>query len=176
MSGEILMKKVIEFSVKVTYETEDESPICEDAMRNNLQFAIENERVNGALTIDADDSDTISASDVDIEVTQTTESSLLDMSGAVELFVKNMMAHDGVTIEDFINEQMPFECDYREDSVWRIDGNDMDDSELSEFLSKELANIQGETLMSHFADWADAVDIRYEGDSLFYHMPDVDDI
>lgn len=46
------MKKKIKFIVGLEYEALEDSPICEDAMKDNLKAAIENERVNGALTPD----------------------------------------------------------------------------------------------------------------------------
>lgn len=42
--------KTISFLTTITYSTEDDSPIGEASMRQNLYDAIENERVNGALT------------------------------------------------------------------------------------------------------------------------------
>jgi hypothetical protein len=55
--------KTVEFSVRITYETEDGSPICEESAKENLYAAIENERMNGALT-----PDDVSALHVSVEV------------------------------------------------------------------------------------------------------------
>tara|TARA_B100000749_G_C18445232_1_gene473956 strand:+ start:474 stop:668 length:195 start_codon:yes stop_codon:yes gene_type:complete len=46
------MKKKVKFIVGLEYESLDDSPICEEAMKDNLKDAIENERINGALTPD----------------------------------------------------------------------------------------------------------------------------
>lgn len=45
------MKKVVYFKVAIEVEThEEEAPICEESLRDNLFSAIENERCEGALT------------------------------------------------------------------------------------------------------------------------------
>lgn len=47
------MKKTLLFKVQITYETdEDGQVICPISAKENLIAAIENERVNGALTPD----------------------------------------------------------------------------------------------------------------------------
>lgn len=44
--------RTIHFLVSVKYDTHDDSPLCEQLARENLEDAIENERVNCALTPD----------------------------------------------------------------------------------------------------------------------------
>ncbi|MCG9575474.1 hypothetical protein L1D14_04405 [Vibrio tubiashii] len=45
------MKKELTFSVTISHETDsDEQVICESSAKQNLLAAVENERVNGALT------------------------------------------------------------------------------------------------------------------------------
>lgn len=44
--------KTVHFLVSVKYDTDDETTFCERSARENLESAIENERVNGTLTPD----------------------------------------------------------------------------------------------------------------------------
>jgi len=55
--------RAIKFMVTVMYSSDDGGPICEESMKENLENAIENERVNGAIT-----PDNISANHVEIEI------------------------------------------------------------------------------------------------------------
>lgn len=163
------MKKVIEFSIKISYESDDGSPINEDAMQQALRDAIENERVNGALTQGHDE---ISASDFELDAVNTTASNTLDTAGAIALFLQNLMEHDGVTIEDFIRSETNIQCSYTEDSLWLINGKLLDDTDIKTLLAKQLQDVETETLMRHFSEWADSVDIHYVGDDEFYYMPE----
>jgi len=47
-----MSQKTLEFTIRIDYDSDVNGVICEHAAKENLMDAIENERVNGALTPD----------------------------------------------------------------------------------------------------------------------------
>ncbi len=164
-----MTNKYIEFTVKVAYESMDGEEVCEESAKNNLHGAIEQMRLNSALT-----PDNISASSVEVEISRTHEAKLLSMEEAIALFTAELLGNDGVTIEDFVNDHTSHSANYLEDSVWLIDDKQMCSRDLTCLLKQELDNYTGEDILSIFKKYTDFEYIHYQGDSVFIYVPKAD--
>jgi hypothetical protein len=90
----------------------------------------------------------------------------IQRSTLIEKLSKLIFENDGVTIEDFFLETLGIESNYLQDSIWLVDGKQLDDRDMKCKIEEKLKDVGNEELESICLEWTDN-DIDYQGDGIF---------
>jgi hypothetical protein len=158
-----LTKKIIEFTVKLTYENIEGGDVCEESARDNLREAIDNIRSSGGLT-----PDDISAEDLEVSIEDVETQKMATHEEASLLLAKHLLTMDSAFVTSFVNDRTTLSAIYNGDSMWNVNKLDVHIDELQAMLVRELSSLEGKALVEHFEYVEYPLNITYEGDSLYW--------